>query len=492
MVASTWGRLHNHTIGRSPTEGVTMSFDWTLIIHIGIISAGLMLATVIRTRVRFFQRFLIPNALTAGFILLPLYNFVFPLLGLDTMTLEAMTYHLLAVSFVAMSLRKGPKRKADGRIFANSVSVLSQYAIQTIIGLLLTFVLMSTIMPDLYHSFGWLMPLGFVLGPGQAFSIGEGWRVAGIEGAGSVGLTFAAIGFILSSFGGVFLINYGLRRGWMSKDHADAINKQGIKRGVYPRGSRLPVGSLLTTETEAIDSMTLNGGLVLIAYFLAYLFLEFAQWALGFIGPTGERLATNLWGISFIFAAMAGLGIKSLLTALKVDHIIDNQTLNRVGGFAVDYMVASAIAAISIVIVKAYWFPILLMSAIAGALCFIQIPWFTSRIFKDHQFHRMLVIFGVSTGTLSTGLALLRVVDPDFETPVANDYAYASGITFVLAIPFILSINLPVRAYETGDMLFFWIALGVAFAYLAFVSVSYLLLAKERAFASANQVWHKD
>jgi ESS family glutamate:Na+ symporter len=423
---------------------------------------------------------------------LPLYNYVFPLIGLDSMTLEALTYHLLSVSFVAMSLRKAPKRAPDGRIFATSVSVLSQYAIQTVIGLLLTFLLMRTIMPDLFHSFGWLMPLGFVLGPGQAFSIGEGWRVAGIEGAGSIGLTFAAVGFIVSSFGGVFLINYGIRRGWMSKEHAEAIQKQGIKRGVYPRGSRLPVGSLLTTETEAIDSMTLNGGLVLISYLIAFLFLTFMQWALAFLGPTGERLATNLWGISFIFAAIAALGLKGLLTLAKADHILDNQTLNRVSGFAVDYMVTAAIAAISLVIVGQYWLPILLLSAAATLFCFIQVPWFTSRIFKDHQFHRMLLIFGVSTGTLSTGLALLRVVDPDFETPVASDYAYASGITFVLAIPFILSINLPVRAFETGEMRYFWLALGVAGLYLLFVAISYLLLARKRAFASADKIWHKD
>jgi ESS family glutamate:Na+ symporter len=215
------------------------------------------------------------------------------------------------------------------------------------------------------------------------------------------------------------------------------------------------------------------------------------QWVLGFVGPTGERLATNLWGISFIFAAIAGLGIKGLLGVLKIDHILDNQTLNRVSGFAVDFMVTSAIAAISLVIVGQYWLPILILAFVGTVGCLIQVPWFTSRIFKDHQFHRMLLIFGVSTGTLSTGLALLRVVDPDFETPVASDYAYASGITFVLAIPFILSINLPVRAYETGNLLFFWLALGVAVAYGLFVFVSYLLLARGRAFASSGKVWHE-
>ena len=469
-----------------------MSFDFTLFIHIGIISTALMLSTYIRTRVTFFQRFLIPNALTAGFILLPLYNYVFPLLGLDTMTLEALTYHLLSISFVAMSLRKAPKRPRDGRIFATSVAVLSQYAIQTVLGLVLTLVMIMTFRPGLYHSFGWLMPLGFVLGPGQAFSIGEGWRVAGIEGAGSVGLTFAAIGFIVCSFGGVFLINYGIRKGWMSKEHAEAMNKQGIKRGVYPRGSRLPIGSLLTTETEAVDSMTINGGLVLIAYFAAYLILVALERALGVLGETGARLATNLWGINFIFAAIAGLGIKALLTMFRADHILDNQTLNRVSGIAVDFMVTAAIAAISLVIVGQYWLPILILSAAGTIFCFIQIPWFTSRIFKDHQFHRMLLIFGVSTGTLSTGLALLRVVDPDFETPVASDYAYASGITFLLAIPFILSINLPVRAFETGNMLYFWLALGVAAAYLLFAAICYLLLAKDRAFAHGSKIWHPE
>ncbi len=469
-----------------------MSFDWTFFIHLGIISGALMLATFIRARVRFFQRFLIPNALTAGFILLPLYNYVFPLLGLDSLTLQALTYHLLSISFVAMSLRRAPKRKRDGRIFAMSISVLSQYAIQTVLGLVLTFIMIKTFIPDLFHSFGWLMPLGFVLGPGQAFSIGEGWRVAGIENAGSIGLTFAAIGFIVASFGGVFLINYGIRRGWMSKERAEAMNKQGIKRGVYPRGSRLPIGSLLTTDSEAIDSLTLNGGMVFIAYIVAFLFLKFMGWALGYIGPTGERLATNLWGIGFIFAALAGLGIKSLLRVMKIDHILDNQTLNRVSGFSVDFMVTAAIAAISIVIVRQYWLPILILSLTATIGCLVQIPWFTSRIFKDYQFDRMLLIFGVSTGTLSTGLALLRVVDPEFETPVASDYAYASGITFLLAIPFILSINLPVRAFETGNMLYFWLALGVALAYLLFVFIAYLLLARGRAFASAGQIWHKE
>ena len=152
-------------------------------------------------------------------------------------------------------------------------------------------------------------------------------------------------------------------------------------------------------------------------------------------------------------------------------------------------MVTSAIAAISVVVVTQFWLPILLLASVATILLFLTVPWFCSRLFEDHQFHRMMLIFGVSSGTLSTGLALLRVIDPEFETPVARDYTYASGITFLLVIPLILSISFPVRTFVTGNMTYFWVALAISLAYLIFAFVSYLVIAKGRAFAKASDVW---
>ena len=72
-----------------------MDFSWSLFIDLGLISFALIIATVIRAKVPFFQRFLIPNALTAGFILLPIYNFVLPRLGHGNGGLGNLVYHLL-------------------------------------------------------------------------------------------------------------------------------------------------------------------------------------------------------------------------------------------------------------------------------------------------------------------------------------------------------------------------------------------------------------
>ncbi|MEJ5185406.1 MAG: sodium:glutamate symporter, partial [Rectinemataceae bacterium] len=138
-----------------------------------------------------------------------------------------------------------------------------------------------------------------------------------------------------------------------------------------------------------------------------------------------------------------------------------------------------------------YWFPILLMSTLCGLMTYFTIPWISSRIFRDFRFERMLMLYGVSTGTLSTGLALLRVMDPEFKTKVSSDYMLSAGLTFVLAIPFILSINLPARAYVSGSMFSYWLFMIIAALYLLATIVIYWILARKRRFAKPGSWWYR-
>lgn len=468
-----------------------MDFTWSLFIDLGVVSIGLLVATAIRYRFRFFQRYLIPNALTAGFLILPFYNYIAPHLGISSHHLGELVYHLLSLSFISMTLRATAPQASggDGRIFATTIATLSQFGIQAVIGLLFTFGLMVTVMPDLFPAFGFLLPLGFVQGPGQAYAIGSGWARFGFAEAGSIGLTFAAVGFVFASFGGVFLINVGIRRKWLTEDFLKGMDTSAVKSGIFPSRKRRPVGAEMTTESEAIDSFTFHIALVFGVYLLAYLLLLGITTALSRLGPLATDLAVNLWGINFIFSALTGIVVRTVMRRTGLDYAVDSKTLTRISGLSVDVMVAAAIGAISIVVVQAYLIPIIILGLLGGLAALLIVPWFCSRIFVDHQFHRTMMIFGVSTGTLPTGLALLRVIDPEFETPVASDYMYASGITFLLAIPFILAINLPAYAATTGDMRYFWAGLAVAVAYVVFVAIAFLFIAKGRAFADRSNVW---
>jgi ESS family glutamate:Na+ symporter len=473
--------------------GYIMNFSWQFLIDMGIIGAALMAATWIRSRVRFFQRFLIPNSLTAGFLLFPLYNWVFPGIGIGTTSLENIVYHFLNLSFISMTLRVSKdKRRSSRDVFATSTMVLSQYAIQCFLGTIITLVLIKTIMPGLFPGFGLFATLGYSLGPGQAFAIGSGWETMGFEGLGSVGLTFGALGFIWASFGGIFLVNYGVRKGWISRKERSLIDDSQVRHGVTRRGETSKSSQVTDiTNPEAIDPMAFTAGLVLATYLLAYLGLTGLSRLLALLGNSGVQLATNLWGIMFIFCGITAMAVKAFIATLRIDYIIDNQRLTRISGFSVDFMVASAIAAISAAVVVKYWIPIALISTIVGFATTFSHIWLSSRVFQDHVFYRTVLIYGAATGTLPTGLALLRIIDPQFETPASRDFMFSAGLTFLMAIPIILTANMPAMGALKGSLTPTYQVLGLYTAYVLACLVAYLFLSGRRRFADPSMIWLK-
>ncbi len=462
-----------------------MEFEWSFFVDLGIISIALLASTWLRAKSRFLQKYLVPNAITAGFMLMIVYN-IFPL---RTAGMKDIIFHFLNLSFIAVTLRKSDTKVSGRNIFANSLSVISNYTVQGLIGLGLSFIFIYTIYPDLFPGIGFCVPLGFGLGPGQAFAIAHGWEPFGFKGGGDVGLTFAAIGYLWSIFAGIFIMNYGIKKGWMKAKDTAAFEIRRKKSGVIGRNETAPPGSHLTTDTEAIDSMTFNIGIVFAVYLLSYLFLLGITALLGMLGKLGTDLATNLWGISFIFAAVIALLVKKIFYTLKIEHIIDNGSQSRISGAFVDIMVVGAIAAISLLVIMEYFIPIIVLSSVAGIATTYMVFWMTPRLFTDNQFFRAILLFGALTGTISTGLALLRVIDPDFETPAASDYMYSSGVTFILAIPLILSLNLPAHGYKSGDPIYYAYTMAIFLAYLIFSLLGYSWMSKKRAFYQPSKIW---
>jgi len=181
--------------------------------------------------------------------------------------------------------------------------------------------------------------------------------------------------------------------------------------------------------------------------------------------------------------------VRALMDKLKIGYVLDNGGLSRISGMAVDYMVTGALAAISLVFVGRYWLPLLVVSTCGGVVTTLTVPWLCSRLFKDNRYERMIMIFGVSTGTLSTGLALLRILDPEFKTRVSGDYMLSAGMTFALMIPFILAINLPAKAGSKGSLGPFWMMVLIALGYLAYALIAYAIVAKAKAFRRPMVSW---
>ena len=470
--------------------------DFNAIINLGVVGLGLLVGALLRAKVKLLQRFLIPSAIIGGFFLLFFYNFAAPRIGLEATFLGDLVYHLLNISFIAMALRNPsddkPKDGSARRSFVqNVVAIFGQYGLQCFFGLLATLIMIVTFMPDLFPAIGLSLPLGFELGPGQAYSISLPWEDMGFEGATSVGLAMAAAGFITGSIGGVILINLGVKRGWIPETDSKKLQERKLFSGFLKKGESRE-GSRLTSEGESIDTLSYHVALIMASYLLSWAMLAIIERLLGFLGPIGAEISSTLWGVNFIFSMFAAAIVRAIIKKTGIDYTIDNGTLNRINGLSVDLTVAACLGAISLTALASYYIPVIIL-IIVGILitCFV-LPWYSSRIFSDHQFYRMLVLFGTATGTLPTGLSLLRVVDPDFETPAARDYAYASGMVFVFVFPLILFVNLPAYSYSQNNPSLFYTMLGITLLYTVIFAVAYKLAAGKRAFSKIGQFWLKD
>ncbi len=424
------------------------------------LSSFILIGTLLRRYIKFFQRFLIPNNLIAGAIGLLIASQGLGLIDLPSERLGVYVYHLLALTFITLGLRQEKKQWGKGPL-SKAFASLSSYIAQATIGLLVAFILIYTIKPDLFAGIGLLVPLGFGMGPGLAYAMGNSWEHWGFEGGGLVGLTFAAIGYLFAFFAGMAIIHWGIRTGQSalikSTDHITYDMRIGINKETdHPVAGHLPMSS------EAIESMAFQFGLIGFVYLLTY---GFCYAFTAFLENVGAHdFVATIWSFHFVFGLLIALLVRKIFDKTKTAYVIDSGLMTRWMGVFLDYLVVGAVAAISITIVGQYWRSILFMSILAGPATFGILYYFCYRAFDDYHFERFVELFGEMTGTINSALVLLRVVDPEFKTPVAEDAVYGSGITLFLGIPLLVVLNVPTAFYKNA-IEGYWIALGILLIY---------------------------
>ena len=112
--------------------------------------------------------------------------------------------------------------------------------------------------------------------------------------------------------------------------------------------------------------------------------------------------------------------------------------MNRMGGFFFDLMIVAGIAAIRLDYIKQYWH-ILLILGVVGMLSTYWYNRFVARkLFSRYCEQQFMAMYGMLTGTASTGMILLREVDPEYKTPVADNLIYQNLPAIVFGFPMML------------------------------------------------------
>lgn len=409
---------------------------WALLIDVGLISALLLLGALLRASVRPLQNLLIPASIIGGLLGFLLSQQVlgtfgwriggFTISGLP-FSAEVSTYTsiLIAVVFACMAIADDFKIKGMGR----SLTAFSGYGVmmsagQVLVGVTLVICLLRPLL-------GTPSEMGLVLfaswsgGFGTSAALGDVFAANGHPEITSIAFTSATVGMFVGVVGGIILARLGAARG-----HAKAFNAKAagssdgkfegvkslpehIRTGVLPEAERGPIGRN-TFSGGSLESLSFHVGLVALICLLGY---GTKSW----LDATITAVSFPLFTITFLL----GLLIRAIFSKLGWAKQVDKATVNTINGSAADVLIVCGIVSIQPSFV-ADQLDGLLALFIAGLLfCLFLGLVLAPRMLGDDWFARQLFTWGWATGSVPTGIALLRIIDPDHESSTIEDFGYA-------------------------------------------------------------------
>ena len=188
-----------------------------------------------------------------------------------------------------------------------------------------------------------------------------------------------------------------------------------------------------------------------------------------------KTVNTLIWGFNFIIGSALAMLLRVLLERGKRSGLIhrqyqNNYLLNRLSGFFFDIMIVAGIGSINLEDIRGLWLPFLLLVIFGAVITWVHLSIVCRAAFPDYYYEGLISMYGMLTGTISSGVLLLREIDPDLATPAANNLVVGSSFGIVLGAPVLILVGLAPKSD-----LFCWLVVAMAAAYLA---ILYLVIFK--------------
>ena len=394
---------------------------YSVIIAFGVASVMLCMGLILRAKLKFFQKMLMPVCVIGGIMGFILMNLVMPHFkaGFTVKDFSNIVDVFFVFSFISIGLtgskkkKKKTEEKSSNGVIRGAMGMALVwcilYAIQPLVGIGITSVLGKAVNMDAMY--GILIPFAFCQGPGQASTYGRIFQnVYGYKNAEMVALTFAVFGFIAAFAIGVPIAKIGLKKG-LGKSKTK-IN-DAVERGYFvPEEQRESIGKS-TTHSANVESIAIHFALMGICYLIA---LGLAK-IISFFPLLGPTFAAML----FFWGMMAAYIVKAVMRKFNCEYLINNVFQARITGFLSDYLVVCAFMAIQVGMIGKWIIPIIVVSVVDAVLTAVICLYFSARFGSDHDFERFLGLYGTSTGTTPSGVSLLRMVDPRLQTPTGGE-----------------------------------------------------------------------
>lgn len=409
------------------------------------LSALLMAGAFLRAKVPQFRKLLLPASVIGGFIGLLLGPNVlgeyavlrFPA---EWITIWSLLPGILIVpifSAVPLGMYMGASRGAGLGLKGTSRNALMTMGLfsaggcfQCVLGFG-TNMLFTKLDPslNLYRTFGWELSQGYSGGHGTAGGVGgilEGYGLDYWATSQGVAMTTATVGLIGGMLLGIWFINRASRKGQTSLLTKTGVIPPDIARGFNNEPQTQKSLGRETMLSSSIETVSIHLAIMLAGCGIAY-------WLLAKLKATGIAAfaAVPVW----FYALLVMYVINFILIKLKLDWMIDTKVKARITGTMSDFAIVAAISSVPVKAVLAFAVPLVFMCLLGFVVTyFVTFPLFKYCFKNDYSFERAIISWGTNTGVMITGMMLLKICDPDYESPALTDFSMGFSLMAITGL----------------------------------------------------------
>lgn len=426
----------------------------------------LLVARFIKRRTPFFQKLFIPSSLIAGVIGLLMGPQVMGYFGPEvTAYWEKFPKYLINVVFAGLflgrfipSLKEIWKTSAPMIAFGNTLA-WGQYVIGIGLSLFVLFPLFGT-----NPMVGSLIEISFEGGHGTAAGLAPTFEELGWAEGTDIALGLATFSLIAAIISGVILINI-FNRKQTKLDNEEAWKEQ--EKQLIRSGYDLL--NLAKTFNENPKTLVINVAAFALSIGIGWILLQALIKGEDLVMSTFTDIRFFTYLPLFTLAMIGGLIVQLLLKAINQQSLIKRRTAENFSKIALDFLIASAIATVSLKAIGENWavFAILSVAGVVWILgCFF---FFAPKFFPSHWFINGITNVGQSMGMTATGLLMNRLVDPENQAKAKESFAYkqlafepfmGGGIVTAMAAIVIHEFGSGIAFIIAYLVTAFWIALG--------------------------------
>lgn len=429
----------------------------------------LLAARVIKRHSKVLQKYFIPSSLVAGLIGLLLGPQLLGAIPEEVTDLwSTLPKSLIIIVFAGLFIGKHiPKAKKIWKLAGPMISFGMIIAWgHYVIGLLLAIFILTPFFGanPLVAS---LIEISFQGGHGTVAGLATTFQQLGWPEGTDIGFAIATLSIVVAIVSGILSINIYSKKTHTSVDEKVYLKQ---KRAMIKSGYDL---ARLTNKLEKYPEKLLTHiTLFAVAITLGWLILQ----GLIFFETAALANVTNMRFFSYLplfpLAMIGGLLVQLFLRKTKKEEIVDLNLVHNICTIALDFLIASAIATVSLNVVGDNIFVFLILAGAGILWILINFIFIAPIIFKRHWFINGITNVGQAMGVTATGLLLNRLSDPPNKARAREIFGYkqlifemfmGGGIITAISAVMIFQLGSYMALTISSVFLVLWIFIGLVY-----------------------------